>query len=1313
MVRVVLALDPTGLSLSHPLSLVRWLTISPVHNSHYLSLSCACSVAQVASEFDALKGSGGRLQRKADRLRAAAEVQRPPPPLVKAAAPGSVTFEWQPEWLGLRLALQSIKVSATSEAEAAALEAASGPSAWTMLHCGCVPRATVALSEPSALYLFRTAVVAENGALDVAGVGVAGSLAGSVAAGDEQASAGPLALPLPDGALLHSAEVFWLSQPAAPTVCGLGRNALASWAVPVLPPSLAASLKAPLPVWRVHTKCEAKAGSKGDGKADSGGGPVRPKSAPPGSEMLIAQPLTARPATPKRASLGLEAEPTDKPFERVTFEDGWTVAVVEPGRSWAVLVGLSVDAVHTVALSAELPAGVSSLGAPASFDSTVAAPTATRDGDALVVTLPRPVDDGGALAAAEQQSGAALATRGVDEWGAAGAWVVVGAARLEAAGTEAAGDAVRVSGLPLNTAAFLRSRCGLDLRRCCRYADGPIHISGKVSGGSAGEGAAGEALAALGLAPRMAFGAATEAPRGSPEYVYAGASLARSRAFRARHARLASASPQSHAVFSDVSRAALACLLPSQLSFDADAADFGPATRPPTRPPTRPATRQAIPPADASERLTVTAPVVRAGAGIATGTAHYCCDVLEASGGGGGGTWRRVYSGRSPALDLCAPSARRLLPPHLTPAPGRCLLLRTGARFADRFGGPEERPTSRGGPRPGTPVSQPQTPTGAPTGGGGGTTAARASARSDAAADSVPTPPPVKWSYSPEVAVVLSPLPPRVEWADDGACAVVVSWDASLDAAALPAPRSATDGFVPLAFALEMASGPLLSPGVGRGPHEVNGPLGGFEEVATAPGSHRLHSGPLAPGSRYAFRVRVDSAHGCARSAPYYVETKPTVPAAPTGLTATEALFRSATGREAPFVQLKWRPPPHQGLPVDKYHLQRRRRRRGGSDDDGGGGSKVGHWSTVYLGPHCATGDKETLVGPLGLPADGDRCEIAYRVRAASLLGWGHWSLPASFSRTPPAAALNVGATAGAATAGSDAFLSGECEAGDMGPGDPWEPCTVQSPSGARRVEVRCTALEATPSDPFLRVQCRDSVLDLGPGDLVAALGSAALARGLVGGLLAANGGKVDGVNADSGESGGDEFGGAHAALVAALAPALRCGASGLALAPPAELQRSHLEARVVARVLAALPFPVNRGLLAGAVRAAVAHLLDGEPQRPIGALEDLAAVVQAAAAREVLGGPAGDPSEGPAVGGRPASRGASRQWKAAGKQRRPSSRPSSRAGSPRPDPRQPGALAVAPDPVDSKRPRTPATTGRQEQERPFTPTLRKPVGMP
>ena len=238
--------------------------------------------------------------------------------------------------------------------------------------------------------------------------------------------------------------------------------------------------------------------------------------------------------------------------------------------------------------------------------------------------------------------------------------------------------------------------------------------------------------------------------------------------------------------------------------------------------------------------------------------------------------------------------------------------------------------------------------------------------------------------YSDDVVVFLAPLPPLCTWTDASRSSVRISWDGALDMSRLPSGVSP----MPFHFILEVASGPLIAFGQGGHVKENTHALTTFEELARAPAAFEMLSGLLLPGMRYAFRLRCETCHGSSCSQPFYVQTRPTAPSAPITPSAQAASFRSATGRIAPFVQLRWKQPAHNGLPVDRYLVQARRVVKGAEQMHGSKDwlkeHEWGAWTDIYLGPHLIAGDHQTLRSCI--------VRSQYRVRAGSQLGWGKWS---------------------------------------------------------------------------------------------------------------------------------------------------------------------------------------------------------------------------------------------------------------------------------------------------------------------------------
>ena len=241
--------------------------------------------------------------------------------------------------------------------------------------------------------------------------------------------------------------------------------------------------------------------------------------------------------------------------------------------------------------------------------------------------------------------------------------------------------------------------------------------------------------------------------------------------------------------------------------------------------------------------------------------------------------------------------------------------------------------------------------------------------------------------------MLLAPPPPTVT-VEPGT--LVVEWPdpaTALDATRLPLAASPCI----LGTVLEAADGPLLVTSHRR-TQEAVGPLHTFREVARALGAGHTRL-PFVPGRRYALRLKVLTAHGCAAAAPVCFEARPTLPHAPRAPTARVATFVSGTARQAPHVRVSWQAPPRSGLPVDRYLLQARE----ASLDDlmatleiaavacGGDEAQSNRqWADVYLGVRTSFGDPATLRASAH---EGKE----YRVAAGNGLGWSHWSTPLVF----------------------------------------------------------------------------------------------------------------------------------------------------------------------------------------------------------------------------------------------------------------------------------------------------------------------------
>jgi len=360
---------------------------------------------EIASEFDELKGDGGRVQSEGARREG---LLRPPPPVLKASDSSSstsseggdhqVVLEWPHHWKQRRLVLQSVRVTTTTSEGAAAAQAQGGPgSEWTTIYDGAYPRRVLALTEPSALYLFRLKALpsAEDNADNADNT---------------------------DFAEAVSKEVYWVAQPAAPFLCGLGRSLLVSWSFPVLPPSLATSLRPPAPHWRIHTR-------RTDTRAGANGGVEEQGAAAASSSSESAA-------------------------------DG--VTVVGQGRSWGVVPNLFEDATYEVSVSLELPAGMSKHSAPMIWR-THLTPIGVRNGssDAISLAMPPVVDPQGALSVAGVTPKYRLEAKACcsEDW------------RCVYEGTAAM---VAMRGLPRDVLGDVRVAASLDLTGCSRHGDGPM-----------------------------------------------------------------------------------------------------------------------------------------------------------------------------------------------------------------------------------------------------------------------------------------------------------------------------------------------------------------------------------------------------------------------------------------------------------------------------------------------------------------------------------------------------------------------------------------------------------------------------------------------------------------------------------------------------------------------------------------------------------------------------------------------------------------------------------------------------------------------
>ena len=284
----------------------------------------------------------------------------------------------------------------------------------------------------------------------------------------------------------------------------------------------------------------------------------------------------------------------------------------------------------------------------------------------------------------------------------------------------------------------------------------------------------------------------------------------------------------------------------------------------------------------------------------------YACEVFDCEAH----TWHRVYSGSNNRVDLCALweasqqqqqqqtlqesiiKAAQLvgapMPHSIRPLPGTCLLVRTARRFQS--------------------------------------SSEIATSSSSFPGAILPGDPPLEWIPSSPVVVFQSPQAPIATWTTTGSSryhsAVMLSWGAALDTSRLP-PSMPTSVHVS-SLVLECASTPVLPEDASLS-SKIGNMTSAYEEVVRAPGAHSCHSGPLLPGTRYAYRLTAQCGSvNFATSAPFFVETAPTAPSAPS-LSARSVGFKSATSRVAQVLQLAWNLPPNNGLKVDRFLVHARK----------------------------------------------------------------------------------------------------------------------------------------------------------------------------------------------------------------------------------------------------------------------------------------------------------------------------------------------------------------------------------------------------
>lgn len=275
----------------------------------------------------------------------------------------------------------------------------------------------------------------------------------------------------------------------------------------------------------------------------------------------------------------------------------------------------------------------------------------------------------------------------------------------------------------------------------------------------------------------------------------------------------------------------------------------------------------------------------------------------------------------------------------------------------------------------------------------------------------LPGDPPLEWIPSSPVVVFQSPQAPIAKWTTTGSSsshsAVMLSWGAALDTSRLP-PSMPTSVHVS-SLVLECASAPVLPEDASLSSKSGN-MTNAYEEVMRAPGAHSCHSGPLLPGTRYAYRLTAQcGSRSLATSAPFFVETAPTAPSAPS-LSARSVGFKSATSRVAQVLQLTWNLPPNNGLKVDRFLVHARKHITKKSENatvtkhkkkvNSGKKELKSPVATSLLTPLSASrGESET---PVAIEAEGfekgnGNCDVEEKVSSNGINGtgtetvWGEW----------------------------------------------------------------------------------------------------------------------------------------------------------------------------------------------------------------------------------------------------------------------------------------------------------------------------------
>ena len=153
-----------------------------------------------------------------------------------------------------------------------------------------------------------------------------------------------------------------MAQPSPPSLVGLGRNVLASWEHPILPPADASLYFPPRPFWRIHAKQIASTDSS------------------PSTPSMSVSPSRANKVNKSKQA----SSPSHKGYSSspaLTAADATTIitTVVGQGPSWALVGGLAENASYEITLTCERPVGLSCHSLPVSHSTVVPSPAVVED----------------------------------------------------------------------------------------------------------------------------------------------------------------------------------------------------------------------------------------------------------------------------------------------------------------------------------------------------------------------------------------------------------------------------------------------------------------------------------------------------------------------------------------------------------------------------------------------------------------------------------------------------------------------------------------------------------------------------------------------------------------------------------------------------------------------------------------------------------------------------------------------------------------------------------------------------------------------